>query len=95
MVGLHEAFPAPQESGLLTSRPARRQVCIETKTRYFCRRRECHGPNCKTRRRENHRLLTVVRHADVEALLKAAVLAFVARLLVNATVEVAVIVDKL
>lgn len=44
---------------------------------------------------ENHCLLTVVRHAHVEALLKAAVLAFVPRLLVNATVEVTVIVDQL
>lgn len=39
--------------------------------------------------------LTVVRHADVEALLEATVLAFVTRLLVNATVQITVIVHQL
>lgn len=39
--------------------------------------------------------LTVVGHADIEALLEAAVLAFVTRLLVNATVKITVIVHQL
>lgn len=39
--------------------------------------------------------LTVVRHAHVQALLEATVLAFVARLLVNSTVKIAVIVHQL
>lgn len=39
--------------------------------------------------------LTVVRHAHHQALLKAAVLAFVATLLVDAAVQVAVVVDQL
>lgn len=45
------------------------------------------------RRRQRH--LTVVRHANIEAFLEAAVLAFVAGFLVNATVEITVIVDQL
>lgn len=44
---------------------------------------------------ERHRHLTVVRHADVEALLEATVLAFVAGFLVNATVKITVIVNQL
>lgn len=44
---------------------------------------------------EQQQHLTVMRHADVEALLETTVLAFVAGLLVNATVKVAVIVHQL
>lgn len=44
-------------------------------------------------RRRRH--LTVVRHADVEALLEATVLALVAGFLVNATVKITVIVNQL
>lgn len=43
--------------------------------------------------RQSH--LTVVRHADIEALLEATVLAFVAGFLVNATVKITVIVHQL
>ena len=39
--------------------------------------------------------LTVVRHADHQALLEAAVLTLVARLFVDATPEAAVVVDEL
>lgn len=45
--------------------------------------------------RRCHHHLTVVWHANVEAFLKAAVLAFIAGFLVNATVKITVIIDQL
>lgn len=40
-------------------------------------------------------IITVMRHAHVEALLEAAVLTFIAGLLVNATVEITVVIYQL